>query len=122
MKKKGNQGEGYGGTHKKSNTRRADVSDFCPETIISRLNDTKRVPHKGEWRSSKVIHIPFRKTDIKWTHIPSSKVYVMKTPTPVRMTDLMTKLQSASNRYWRSIPSLVVEYFDIKKENYQAKD
>ena len=71
---------------------------------------------------SKVIHIPFRQTDIKWTHIPSSKVCAMKTPTPVGMTDLMTKLQSASNQYWSSIPSLVVEYFDINKENYQAKD
>ena len=38
------------------------------------------------------------------------------------MTDLMTNLQPASNRYWRSIPSLVVEYFDINKENCQAKD
>ena len=42
----------------------------------------------------------------------------MKTPTSVRMTDVMTKLQSASNRCWRSIPSLVVEYSDINKENY----
>ena len=71
---------------------------------------------------SKVIHIPFRQTDIKWTHIPSSKVYAMKTPTPVGITDLMTKLQSASNQYWSSIPNLVVEYFEINKENYQAKD
>ena len=81
-----------------------------------------RVTLEGEWRRSKVICIPFRQTDIKWTHIPYSKVYVMKTPTPVGMADLMAKLQSASNRYWRSIPSLVVEYFDINKENYQAKD
>ena len=44
-----------------------------------RLNDTNRVPHKGEWRRLKVICIPFRQTDIKWTHILSSKVYVMKT-------------------------------------------
>ena len=43
--------------------------------------------------------MPFRQTDIKWTLIPSSKAYVMKIPTPVGMTDLMTKLQSASNRY-----------------------
>ena len=35
--KRGNQGEGHGGADKKSKTRRADVSDFCPETIISRL-------------------------------------------------------------------------------------
>ena len=34
--------------HKKSKTRGADVSDFCPETIISRFNDMNRVPHKGE--------------------------------------------------------------------------
>ena len=81
-----------------------------------------RVPHKGEWKRPKVIRLLFRQTDIKWTHIPSSKVYVMETPTPVRMTDLMTKLQSAPTQYWRSIPSLVVEYFDINKENYQAKD
>ena len=57
-----------------------------------------RVPHKGAQRRSKVIRIPFRQTDSKWTHIPSTKVYVMKTPTPVGITDLMTKLQSASNR------------------------
>ena len=95
--KRGNQGEGYGGAHKKLKTRRADISGFCPETIICGLNDMNRVPHKGEWRRSKVIRIPFRQTDIKWTHIPSSKVYVMKTPTPVRMRDLMIKLQSASN-------------------------
>ena len=55
-------------------------------------------------------------------HIPSSKVYVMKTPTPVGMTDIMTKLQSAPSRYWRSIPSLVEEYVDINKENYRAKN
>ena len=107
--------------HKKSKTRRADVSGFCPETIISRFNDMNRVPHKREWRSSNVIRMPFRHTDIKWTLIPSSKAYVMKTPTPVRMTDLMTKLQSASNRYWRSIPSLVVEYFDITKKIIRQK-
>ena len=47
--KRGNQGEGYGGAHKKSKTRRADVSGFSPETIISRLNDVNTVPHK-EWR------------------------------------------------------------------------
>ena len=46
----------------------------------------------------------------------------MKTPTPVGITDLMIKLQSAYNWYWGSILSLVVEYFDINKENYQAKD
>ena len=120
--KRGNQGEGSGGARKKSKTRGADVSGFCPETITSRLNDMNGVPHKGEWRRSKVICIPFRQTDIKWTHIPSSKVYVMKTPTPVGMTDLMTKLQFAPNRYWRPIPSLDEEYTDINKENYQAKD
>ena len=120
--KRGNQGEGYGGAHKKLKMRRADVSGFCPETIMSRLTDMNTVLHKGEWRRSKVICIPFRQTGIKLTHILSSKVYVMKAPTPVGMTDLMIKLQSAYNRYWRSIPSLVVEYFDINKENYQTKD
>ena len=34
--------------HKKSKARRADVSGFCPETIISRFNDMNRVPHKRE--------------------------------------------------------------------------
>ena len=98
------------------------MSGFCPETIMSRLTDMNTVLHKGECRKSKVICIPFRQTGIKLTHILSSKVYVMKAPTPVGMTDLMIKLQSAYNRYWRSVPSLVAEYFDINKENYQAKD
>ena len=68
-RKRGNQGEGYRCTHKKSKTRRADVSGFCPETTMSRLNDLNRVPHKGEWRRSKVIRITFRQTDIKWISI-----------------------------------------------------
>ena len=63
--KRGSQGEGYGGAHKKSKARRADVSGFCPETITCRLNDMNRVPHKGEWRGSKVIWIPYRQTGIK---------------------------------------------------------
>ena len=66
--KRGNQGEGNGGAHKKSKTRRAVISGFCPETVISRLNDMNRAPHKGEWRRSKVIRILLRQTDIKWTH------------------------------------------------------
>ena len=82
--KRGDQGEGYRGAHKKSKTRRADVSGFCPETIISGLNDMNRVSHKGEWRRSKAIRILFRQTDIKWTHIPSSKVYIMKNPNTCR--------------------------------------
>ena len=48
--KRRNQGKGWGGAHKKSKTRRAYVSGFCPETIMSRLNGMNRV----EWRMEKV--------------------------------------------------------------------
>ena len=39
------------------------------QKLLSRLNDLNRVPHKGEWRRSKVIRITFRQTDIKWISI-----------------------------------------------------
>ena len=51
--------------------RRADVSGFCTETIISRLNDMNRVPHKGEWRRSKVNCIPFRSRPIRTVYFGS---------------------------------------------------
>ena len=56
--KRGNQGEGSGGARKKSKTRGADVSGFCPETITSRLNDMEyHIKENGEGQKLFAYHL-----------------------------------------------------------------
>ena len=102
--------------------KRALLSGWCEETVNTRLDNLRKIPHAGDWRRSKVIRVQVKTATITWLCIPTDDVFTITSPEPTGMGDLFEKLQSAQNRTFVSLPNSVKEYFDLTKETYKPTE
>ena len=97
------------------------MTGFCTATNPDRLKNLSRVPHKGDWRRSKLIRIQYKLADITWSNKDNNELMTITTPVGVVMSNLLTKLQSASGRNFETIPSTVVEYFKLVEKRHTSR-
>ena len=95
------------------------MTGFCTTTNPDRLKNLSRVPHKRDWRRSKLMRIQYKLADITWSNKDNNELMTITTPVGVGLSNL-TKLQSASGRNFETLPSTVVEYFKLEEKRYTS--
>ena len=64
-----------------------------------------------------MIRILYRDGNITWNNTKTNEEFLIKTPVPCGMTDLIVKLQIQSGGSWESLPVPVKTYFDLKEKS-----
>ena len=95
------------------------MTGFCTTANPDRLKNLSRVPHKGDWRRSKLIRIQYKLADITWSNKDNNELMTITTPVGVGMSNL-TKLLSTSGRNFETLPSTVVEYFKLEEKRHTS--
>ena len=93
---------------------RADVGGWRPSTDSTRLKNIAKIKLIGDWqRNTFMQNLQYKVTTVKWTHVPTIKMYYLPTPVPVSMERLLMKLGNAQNRSYPVIHSVVREEFSM---------
>ena len=92
-------------------------------TIPDKIRNFERVPHKGDWRRFKIIEdITYKMATVNWQLLNSSEwaddVLVITGAIPCGMEELYCKLTSTYNRDFQSLPSYIVDHFEVRKETF----
>ena len=56
------------GSLRMSEQKRALLTGWCNETVNTRLNSLKRVPHAGDWRRSTVVRVQVKTATVTWPY------------------------------------------------------
>ena len=104
---------------KPKNTKRAEVTGWSPQTVDLKLKNMNKNKVKGDWRRDvQVEDVLYKVATVTWTHLPSMRTFAFPSPIPVGMEKLLTKLESAQNRSFKSLPLAVREEFTIMENSY----
>ena len=92
--------------------KHAELTGYCKKTTPDILQKMASHPHKGDWRRSHTIRLPFKLCLIKWTNKIWEDEFIIKTPVPVGMIGLIKKNQTAAGRNFESLPNSVEMHFE----------
>ena len=114
----------YGNTASiKKRKKRADVDGWCPSTVNTRPKNKGTIKLIGDWRRDTLVqNLQYKLATVKWTQVPTMKMFSLPTPVPVGMERLLMKLENAQNRSYPVIPIAVREEFSMTDSAYRSED
>ena len=96
------------------------LTDYNEETTPLILTKKKHYPHKGDWCRDKKIRIAYKTCTITWSYTDEGAPdpFLIKTPVPVGMPEIMEKSQPAAGRYFGSVSVAVRNHSGLEKSEY----
>ena len=76
-----------------------------------------------DWqRDTLVQNLQYKVVTVKWTHVPTMKMFSFPTPVPVDMERLLMKLEKAQNWSYPVILIAVTEEFFMTDATFRSED
>ena len=101
------------------------MSGWSYKTNQKRIEKIKRHSTRGDWRRFGMVNVKYVDACVKWERVDEKgenvDVLTFTTPVPVVMNNVILKMESAQNRVYKSLPTIVKEHFDLTSSNYQPK-
>ena len=67
-------------------------------------------------------NLQYKVATVKWTYVPTMKMFSLRTPIPLGMERLLMKLENAQNQSYPVIPIVVREEFSMTDAAYRSED
>ena len=83
----------------------------------------KRTDVDGDWRRATLEqNLQYKVTTVRWTYVPTMKMFSFPTPVPVGMERFLMKLENVQNRTYLVVPIAVREEFSMTNATYRSED
>ena len=103
--------------------KRKSVDRWYSSTVNTRPKNMGKIKLIRDWRRDTLMqNLQYKVATVKWTHVPTMKMFSFPTPVPVDMEWFLVKLENAHNWSYPIIPISVREEFSMTDAAYESED